>query len=278
MGAVYLRIDTIEQALRELCSFDVQGEGYGLAYRIARDNLRLGASVVADSCNPIELTRREWARVARDAGVGYVNIEIVCSDPAEHRRRAEGRTVEVSGLKQPTWDEIEHREYDAWTVDRIVVDTAGRSETECQRDLLSKLSTPQRAMQHSLGLIAIVVRDYAEALAFYTGVLGFDLIEDTFIPEQNKRWVVVAPKGAHETRILLARAVGDEQSSRIGNQTGGRVFLFLYTDDFWRDYRAYRARGVEFVREPKDERYGTVAVFRDLYGNLWDLLEPRPDP
>ena len=132
-------------------------------------------------------------------------------------------------------------------------------------------------MQHSLGLIAIVVREYDEAIAFYTAVLGFDLIEDTFVPEQNKRWVVVSPKGAHETRILLARAVGDEQSSRVGNQTGGRVFLFLHTDDFWRDYRAYRARGVEFVREPKDERYGTVAVFRDLYGNLWDLLEPRAD-
>ena len=128
-------------------------------------------------------------------------------------------------------------------------------------------------MRHSLGLIAIVVRDYDEAIAFYSNVLGFELIEDTFIPEQNKRWVVVAPKGG-ETHILLARAVGDEQSSRIGNQTGGRVFLFLYTDDFWRDYRAFQSRGVEFVREPKDERYGTVAVFRDLYGNLWDLLQP----
>ena len=129
-------------------------------------------------------------------------------------------------------------------------------------------------MQHSLGLIAIVVRDYDEAIAFYTDVLGFELIEDTFIPEQSKRWVVVAPKGARETRILLARAVGDEQSSRVGNQTGGRVFLFLYTDDFRRDYRAFRARAVKFVREPKEEGYGTVAVFRDLYGNLWDLLQP----
>ena len=93
-------------------------------------------------------------------------------------------------------------------------------------------------MQHSLARIALVVRDYDEAIAFYTGVLGFELIEDTFTPEQNKRWVVVAPKGARETQILLARAVGDEQSSRVGNQTGGRVFLFLHTDDFWRDYRA----------------------------------------
>jgi catechol 2,3-dioxygenase-like lactoylglutathione lyase family enzyme len=130
-------------------------------------------------------------------------------------------------------------------------------------------------MQHSLGLIAIVVREYDEAIAFYEDVLGFELIEDTFIPEQDKRWVVVAPKGARETHLLLARAVGDAQSSRVGNQTGGRVFLFLHTDDFWRDYHAFRARGVQFVREPKDERYGTVAVFRDLYGNLWDLIEPR---
>ena len=111
VGAVYLRIDTIEQALRDLCAFDVQGEGYRLAYRIARDNLRLGSSVVADSCNPIELTRREWEQVARDAGADYVNIEVVCSDPREHRRRAEQRAVEVAGLTQPTWSEIENREY-----------------------------------------------------------------------------------------------------------------------------------------------------------------------
>jgi catechol 2,3-dioxygenase-like lactoylglutathione lyase family enzyme len=125
-----------------------------------------------------------------------------------------------------------------------------------------------------MGLTAVVVRDYDEAIEFYTEKLGFELIEDTFIPAQQKRWVVVAPRGARESRILLARAVGEEQTSRIGNQTGGRVFLFLYTDDFWRDYRAYQARGVVFVREPSVEKYGTVAVFRDLYGNLWDLLEP----
>jgi catechol 2,3-dioxygenase-like lactoylglutathione lyase family enzyme len=129
-------------------------------------------------------------------------------------------------------------------------------------------------MQQTLGLIAIVVRDYDEAIAFYTEVLGFDLIEDTFVAAQDKRWVVVAPQGASGSQILLARAVGEEQLSRLGNQTGGRVFLFLYTDDFWRDYRAYESRGVVFVREPKVERYGTVAVFQDLYGNLWDLLEP----
>jgi catechol 2,3-dioxygenase-like lactoylglutathione lyase family enzyme len=130
-------------------------------------------------------------------------------------------------------------------------------------------------MTQSIGQVAIVVRDYDEALEFYVGVLGFNLIEDAPIPTQSKRWVVVAPPGANSSRLLLARAVGDEQSSRIGNQTGGRVFLFLYTDDFWRDFRAYKSKGIAFVREPKEEEYGTVAVFKDLYGNLWDLLELR---
>lgn len=130
-------------------------------------------------------------------------------------------------------------------------------------------------MKQSLGLTALVVRDYDEAIAFYTETLGFELIEDTYQPEQDKRWVVVAPPGARESRILLARAVNDEQAARVGNQTGGRVFLFLYTDDFWRDFEAYRSKRVEFVREPKTEDYGTVAVFRDLYGNLWDLIEPK---
>jgi catechol 2,3-dioxygenase-like lactoylglutathione lyase family enzyme len=124
-----------------------------------------------------------------------------------------------------------------------------------------------------LGLAALVVRDYDEAIAFYVGILGFELVEDTFVPEQNKRWVVVRPRGG-ETALLLARGVGDLQTARVGDQTGGRVFLFLYTDDFWRDYRDYQAKGVAFVREPREEPYGKVAVFRDLYGNLWDLLEP----
>ena len=125
----------------------------------------------------------------------------------------------------------------------------------------------------SLGLTAIVIRDYDEAIDFYTRVLGFELKEDSPVPEQNKRWVVVAPPGASESRLLLARAVGEEQTSRVGNQTGGRVFLFLYTDDFWRDYREYQEKGVIFVREPTTEDFGTVAVFRDLYGNLWDLVQ-----
>lgn len=132
-------------------------------------------------------------------------------------------------------------------------------------------------MKQSLGLVSLVVRDYDEALTFYVGTLGFSLIEDTYIPEQDKRWVVVEPPGSAGMRLLLARAVNEEQSSRVGNQTGGRVFLFLYTDDFWRDYNAYRAKGIEFVREPKEQSYGTVAVFKDLYGNLWDLVEPRSE-
>jgi catechol 2,3-dioxygenase-like lactoylglutathione lyase family enzyme len=123
--------------------------------------------------------------------------------------------------------------------------------------------------------VSLVVRDYDEALRFFVGKLGFVLIEDSFVPEQSKRWVVVAPPGASESRLLLARASTPEQQSRIGNQTGGRVFLFLHTDDFWRDYETYRSRGIEFVREPRQEPYGTVAVFKDLYGNLWDLLGPR---
>jgi catechol 2,3-dioxygenase-like lactoylglutathione lyase family enzyme len=130
-------------------------------------------------------------------------------------------------------------------------------------------------MKQSIGLTALVVRDYDEALAFYVGTLGFTLVEDTIVAEQGKRWVVVAPPGATESRLLLARAASPEQSAHVGNQTGGRVFLFLYTDDFERDYQSYKARGVKFVREPRDEPYGTVAVFSDLYGNLWDLLQPK---
>jgi len=130
-------------------------------------------------------------------------------------------------------------------------------------------------MKQSLGLVSLVVRDYDDALEFFVGKLGFALVEDTYVPEQSKRWVVVSPPGASESRLLLARASSPEQESRVGTQTGGRVFLFLCTDDFWRDYERYKAKGVEFVRPPKQEPYGTVAVFKDLYGNLWDLLQPR---
>ncbi|MGC9395793.1 MAG: VOC family protein [Anaerolineae bacterium] len=127
-------------------------------------------------------------------------------------------------------------------------------------------------MKQKIGYVALLVRDYDEALAFYTGVLGFDLIEDTVL-EDGKRWVLVAPPGVAGTCLLLAKATTPEQVARIGDQTGGRVFLFLHTDDFWRDYHALRARGLQFTEEPREESYGTVAVFVDLYGNRWDLLE-----
>jgi catechol 2,3-dioxygenase-like lactoylglutathione lyase family enzyme len=130
-------------------------------------------------------------------------------------------------------------------------------------------------MKQSIIHIALVVRDYDEAIEFYTKRLHFTLIEDTFQPEQNKRWVVVAPPGSAGATLLLARASTPAQAEVIGNQTGGRVFLFLDTDDFWRDYNEMKSLGIKFVREPKEEAYGTVAVFEDLYGNLWDLLERR---
>lgn len=132
-------------------------------------------------------------------------------------------------------------------------------------------------MQQNIIYIALVVRDYDEAIAFYTRKLNFSLLEDTFIPEQNKRWVVIAPPGSKGTTILLAQASKEEQNSFIGNQTGGRVFLFLNTDDFWRDYNTMIANGIEFIREPMKAMYGTVAVFKDLYGNLWDLIELNHD-
>lgn len=132
-------------------------------------------------------------------------------------------------------------------------------------------------MRQSIIHIALVVRDYDEAIAFYTGMLGFTLVEDTPQPEQGKRWVVVAPPGDGGATLLLARAATPEQEAFIGNQAGGRVFLFLRTDDFWRDYHTLRARGVSFVREPMRAEYGTVAVFVDLYGNRWDLIEFASD-
>lgn len=130
-------------------------------------------------------------------------------------------------------------------------------------------------MKQSILHIALVVRDYDEAIAFYVNRLGFSLLEDSFQPEQNKRWVLIAPPGSNGTQILLAKASNEEQESRIGNQTGGRVFLFLQTDDFWHDYQRMTAAGIEFIRDPQTAPYGTVAVFKDLYGNLWDLLQPN---
>ena len=128
-------------------------------------------------------------------------------------------------------------------------------------------------MKQSIAHVALVVRDYDEAIEFYTNKLDFTLVEDTYQAEQDKRWVVVAPPGSSESTLLLARASNEEQAAFIGKQSGGRVFLFLRTDNFWRDYQAMIERGITFVREPRAEDYGTVAVFEDLYGNLWDLIE-----
>ncbi len=132
-------------------------------------------------------------------------------------------------------------------------------------------------MKRGIAHMALVVRDYDEAIAFYTQKLGFVLFEDTYQPAQDKRWVVIAPAESGGATLLLARASKPEQEKFVGHQAGGRVFLFLATDDFWRDYRAFLAKGIEFVREPKTDEYGTVAVFKDLYGNLWDLLEFSED-
>lgn len=133
-------------------------------------------------------------------------------------------------------------------------------------------------MPQSIAHITLVVRDYDDAIAFFTKILNFELIEDTPSKDRqgrDKRWVLIAPPGANGTQILLAKAANEEEASRIGNQTGGRVFLFLHTDDFWRDYGEMKRKGVKFVRDPKEEEYGTVAVFEDLYGNQWDLLQRK---
>ena len=132
-------------------------------------------------------------------------------------------------------------------------------------------------MKQSIVHIAIVVKDYDEAIDFYVNKLKFELVEDIYQPAQDKRWVVVSPPGSKGVTLLLARASKPEQFDFVGNQTGGRVFLFLNTDDFWRDYNRMIAEGIKFIREPQDQDYGMVAVFEDLYGNLWDLLQLNPD-
>ena len=131
-------------------------------------------------------------------------------------------------------------------------------------------------MKQTIAHVALVVKDYDEAIDFYTNKLRFTLVEDTYQAAQDKRWVVVAPPGSVGTTLLLARASSSEQEEFVGNQSGGRVFLFLSTDDFWRDYRELVQRGIKIVREPNEADYGTVAVFADLYGNLWDLIEFAP--
>ena len=129
-------------------------------------------------------------------------------------------------------------------------------------------------MKQFLGCVSVLVRDYDEAIAYYTGILGFRLVQDDPLAD-GKRWVVVAPAGATEGGLLLARAKNEAERNAVGNQAGGRVFLFLHTDDFWRDYRAFTGRGVQFSEVPREEAYGTVAVFLDLYGNRWDLLQMK---
>ena len=138
--AVYLRIDTIEQGLKDLCHIDVEGEGYRLAYRMAADNLQLGNNVVADCCNPIELTRREWEDVAVNNNCRFVNIEVVCSDKTEHKKRAEQRNAEVANMKLPVWNDIENREYHEWHKSRIIIDTAGKTIKQCQTELKEKVA------------------------------------------------------------------------------------------------------------------------------------------
>lgn len=139
LDCVYLRIDTIEQALRDLCNCQVQGEGYRLAYRVASDNLNLGRNVVADSCNPIDVTRREWESVSIQANSRYINIEVICSDKEEHRKRAENRTSDVAGLWLPAWSEIQNREYHEWSTERIVIDTARKSVEESFLELRDRI-------------------------------------------------------------------------------------------------------------------------------------------
>ena len=140
--AVFLRIDTIEQGLRDLCDFNVEGEGYRLSYRIAADNLRLGNSVVADSCNPIKLTRDEWQEVALSNNSSYTNIEIICSDTEEHKKRIKERKCDIPGIGLPSWKEVEEREYDSWGEGRILIDTANKNSYESFNELLSKLNMP----------------------------------------------------------------------------------------------------------------------------------------
>jgi catechol 2,3-dioxygenase-like lactoylglutathione lyase family enzyme len=132
-------------------------------------------------------------------------------------------------------------------------------------------------MKQFIGCVSVLVRDYDEAIAYYTRVLGFRLVQDEAVGE-GKRWVLVAPAGASECGLLLAKAKNEAELSAVGHQTGGRVFLFLHTDDFWRDYRAFSALGVRFAEQPREEAYGTVAVFVDLYGNRWDLLQTKKEP
>lgn len=155
-GFMYLRIDTVEQALRDLCEFKVEGEGYRLSYRIAQNNLDLGVDVIADSCNPIELTRSEWNEVAIKSKASFVNIEVVCSDILEHRRRVDNRAPTIEGHKLPTWEDVENREYHSWGDDRLIMDTAGKTISESIQELLAGLGIEgNRLTRHCTGLTTL---------------------------------------------------------------------------------------------------------------------------
>ncbi len=157
-GFMYLRIDTVEQALRDLCKLKVEGEGYCLSYRIAQDNLKLGISVVADSCNPIELTRSEWNEVAIKSNASFTNIEVVCSDTSEHRKRVENRKPTITGHKLPTWKDVENREYHSWCDERLVIDTAGKTVSESVQQLWVGLDIDKNRLAKQFTGFAALVR------------------------------------------------------------------------------------------------------------------------
>lgn len=204
---------------------------------------------------------------------------------------AEKRVREMDACIQRLRREASEMEAEKEKLEQQLAVRANAKQSEDRREgkdstIESKTDAAVSAPHQFICLIALVVRDYDEAIAFYVDKLGFRLVEDTYQPAQAKRWVVVEPCGQAKTntsssstntnmscRLLLARGVGEEQQSRIGNQTGGRVFLFLQTDDFWRDYHAFRAKGVKFIRPPTEQSYGMVSVFEDLYGNRWDLFQ-----
>jgi len=206
-------------------------------------------------------------------------LENIAVDPA-HKGKGLGRALfelAEAEAKRAGFDSIYLYTHELMAENRALYARIGYAEYDRRVDEgLPRVFMRKKLVRagSALGLVSLVVRDYDEALAFFVGKLGFEL-EDTPVPEQNKRWVVVRPVGTGGACLLLARASSPEQESRIGSQTGGRVFLFLHTNDFWRDFKAFRSRGIVFVRGPSEESYGTVAVFKDLYGNLWGLLQPK---
>ncbi len=239
----------------------------------------------------LEVVRKRQVTVAESGGkvVGLVVLdrtpegfllENVAVDPA-HRGTGLGRALlelAEAEAKRAGFDSIYLYTHEMMAENRALYTKIGY----LQYDRRVEAGLPRIFMRKklvragsALGMVSLAVRDYDEALDFFVGTLGFDLVEDTPIPEQGKRWVVVKPVGASGACLLLAKASSPEQASRVGDQTGGRVFLFLYTDDFKRDFDSFKSRGVVFIRGPEDQPHGTVAVFQDLYGNAWDLIQPN---